>query len=1003
MRLNRFALVAGVLALGAAACGDDVEIVQPTPEPPPPPPPVTATMAPASASVAVGNSVVFAVNASGGVAGEGASWTCASSNTGIATVSSTSAGCSATGVAAGDVTITASVSKSGETVNVGAQLTVTDDAAPTQPGDPAFLVVATITGEDDTDTSGLQGRVSVTVNLERGDQELEELALLVDGAVVASQSFGGGMDMTPPADEAAEQAVHAFTLAFDSHDYDRDSGAPVYMNGEHTISAELEIGITMADGMHGHETVSSNAVTVEFDNDDFIAASFSGLGDGAMNEESGQVWHGGPGATVEISALPVLYSSGAVSSLTLLSFCDDDAATDSEAPFSFTLDCDGYTSDKDGDGDKPSFTVGGDDIDVRASAVYLDFDGPPAPHFNADPNGREGGWINQAVLVATSAGAYHPSRNKDGWLVYNDDGEGVGGYQAVLRFSSTTPSIVDGARGAAPNALPTEHTKANAACVIATAADLLGNESKLPSAGKACVEAEDYVGTEDDDGNTTYPAGLRAGLDVTAPTIEFSTASPKADDSSLKNFQVQVADAGGSTGKSGLHSDPVLARIEVRDADNDIICGDDDDVGGPTGEEKITGECVLAAEGIDFNDPLATTKDLSSSTKTHGYYTFTAVSQDKAGNRSEEVMRTAVNDDENPELGLIVGGYDKGSWTLTATLTDDLSIKQYWAEAVDDIAGLTGAIILPREGPVMVDEYNSPDLTQNLLETVKMQVFRALQDGTTGDSPTSDTYAAEVLAEIKVVGTDQGGGNNAANNPSLGSAATSAKFGLGTARTSAFTTAEPTTAADLTTQEAAVEQWNDNKATDDSSIRYARNQVFQSFTVVDDEADDDVLELRATISGSAGYTKAVAGAVDDADTEDTDEGKAAVAGVEGLEDNPVSRVDFYAAVDLKNVGTTDVNRVPPVPDGPNATATDNEALVFLGSSNAAGAEDFVDDQDNADPADDVDMRKYVWGLDMSGADFVEIAGDEGNYTIVAIAVNSAGVAIAATTTEDVEK
>ena len=199
--------MAGLLALGVAACGDDVEIVQPTPEPPPPPPPVEATMAPASASVAVGNSVVFAVNASGGVAGEAASWTCASSNTGIATVTSTSAGCSATGVAAGDVTITASVTKSGETVNVGAQLTVTSDEEPAAPpGDPAFILIKSI----NDGASPVSGRVTVTVGVERGDQELEELSLLVDGTVVSSQSFGGGMDMgmAPPNDEPAEQAVH---------------------------------------------------------------------------------------------------------------------------------------------------------------------------------------------------------------------------------------------------------------------------------------------------------------------------------------------------------------------------------------------------------------------------------------------------------------------------------------------------------------------------------------------------------------------------------------------------------------------------------------------------------------------------------------------------------------------------------------------------------------------------------------------------------------------------
>ena len=142
MKLYRSALMAGLVALGVAACGDNVEVIQPTPPAVPPPPPVEAMMAPASATVAVGGSVVFAVNASGGVAGEAATWTCASSNTGIATVSSTSAGCQATGVTAGGVTVTASVSKSGETVNVGAQLTVTSDDV--GGGDPAFILIGAI-------------------------------------------------------------------------------------------------------------------------------------------------------------------------------------------------------------------------------------------------------------------------------------------------------------------------------------------------------------------------------------------------------------------------------------------------------------------------------------------------------------------------------------------------------------------------------------------------------------------------------------------------------------------------------------------------------------------------------------------------------------------------------------------------------------------------------------------------------------------------------------------
>ena len=345
--------MAGLLALGAAACGDDVEIVQPTPEPPPPPPPVTATMAPASAEVAVGNSVVFAVNASGGVAGDAASWTCASSNTGIATVSVTSTGCQATGVAAGGVTITASVTKSGETVNVGAQLTVTSEEV--DEGDPAFILISSIKdARGDASTSPYSGNVSVSINVERGDQELEELSLLVDGEVVDAQSFGSSMDMgmgmTPEpedTDAAAEQAVHAFTLSFNSAEYD-DHGHPDYTNGEHTISAELEIGIDMADGTHGHQTISSNVITVGFNNKDGIIATVTGLGDGAMNSTTGQVWYGGPDASVEIAALPVLYSGGSAASLTLTDFCGASASTDAEAPFTFAPKCKG-TSATEGD------------------------------------------------------------------------------------------------------------------------------------------------------------------------------------------------------------------------------------------------------------------------------------------------------------------------------------------------------------------------------------------------------------------------------------------------------------------------------------------------------------------------------------------------------------------------------------------------------------------------------------------------------------------------------
>ena len=255
MKLSRSALMAGLVAIGVGACGDDVQVVEPTP---PPPPPLTATMAPASATVAVANSVVFAVNASGGAAGAQASWICASSNTGIAAASNAPAGCQATGVAAGGVTITAAVTKGNETLNVGAQLTVTSDEETVVSGDPAFIVISSIgTGADEgiQGAKGWGGRLDVGVNVERGDQTLKRLSLLVDGEVVNYQSFGGDMGMTPPEDEAAEQAIHTFTLTFNTAEYDETLETPAkYMNGEHVLSAELQIaGSMMPDGMMGHD------------------------------------------------------------------------------------------------------------------------------------------------------------------------------------------------------------------------------------------------------------------------------------------------------------------------------------------------------------------------------------------------------------------------------------------------------------------------------------------------------------------------------------------------------------------------------------------------------------------------------------------------------------------------------------------------------------------------------------------------------------------------------
>ena len=209
-KLLRFAGVTLLaLTIGVFGCGDDetpVTPVTPVAPPAPPPPPLVVTMAPASQMIGVGGTVVFAVTVSGGVAGEAASWTCASSDPSKATVTITSAGCAATAVAVGGVTITAAVTKSGATVNTAAGLTITEDAA-----ERAFLFIASIKDSDDDEV--LSRTVNVELSVERGDQMLTQLSVLVDGVVAVSRTYGGGASVVAAAPEgeegerAAQQAV----------------------------------------------------------------------------------------------------------------------------------------------------------------------------------------------------------------------------------------------------------------------------------------------------------------------------------------------------------------------------------------------------------------------------------------------------------------------------------------------------------------------------------------------------------------------------------------------------------------------------------------------------------------------------------------------------------------------------------------------------------------------------------------------------------------------------
>ena len=863
------------------------------------------------------------------------------------------------------------------TVDVGLSANVSFDApgedGPTT-GTGASLIITGITDEDVTDDK-ISGRVTVTIDVERG--EFEKIALYVDGAEVDAEIFGFG---PAPAEEpplAAQQGVE-FDLSFNSAEYDPDTGEVSYPNGPHYIVAGVTVQGSTKEAL-------SNRKEVEFKNSSVVLASVNGLGEGAMNSKTGQVWYGGPDVSVEISALAVSYSSGAaVSSVTLLPFCGDDAATDSEAPFSFPVDCDGFQSES--DGTTPSFNVGGAEIDSKGGKVYyLDFKAPDAPHFNANPNGREAGWVNPAVDFL---GEYDSSKNKDGWLVYNEDEEGVGGYAPQLRFSSTTPSIVDGALEATANALPTAPTKTNAVCVIATAVDLLDNESKLPSAGKACVPDAVYEGfvgvlemAEGDeaiaDAQEKIPAGIRAGLDVTAPTAEFTAAAPKASPPArkLKEFQVRVVD---ETDGSGLPALPLLASISIRTADNKMSCGKDDD--DLPGNNSLTGECKSDTDGYRFIGALGTTTGLlppGADTKT-GYYTFSAYARDRAGNKSTGISRVALHDPTAPDVGIIAGSWDEktSEYSVTVTLTDDFSIRDYYV-ALD----FPEATYLPLPDGIFrvkavegIDGYDS-ELSQSEILTKDVGAFRALQQASPAGGDTDMSGAAGAvsaddplnLTEVVVKARAQDGGYSSAT----GTVAVTALVAVdGFQGKTSRAVVDATDLDDATTMD-IVEGNHILSFT-------AKADANTAGDMDDNDYDqDDMIKLRAMVVGHERDPEAQIGTPADGVTAASEDYMAAVPA--DLFANPFSRVDFYAEA----YGAGDLRLVASIPASsgyPVSVALENDQIRTTADSEVT----------------------WIYEMEVSAADFHDAVGaGRNNYGIpgtrmqlVAVGVHERGNGVA---------
>jgi hypothetical protein len=311
-KLYRSALFAGVLAFGVAACGDDVQLVE---QDPPPPPPLQVSLTPSNQTINVGETADFAVGVSGGAEGAQASWTCSSSNTGVASVATTDTGCRVTGAEAGNASITVTVTKGNQSANAGAQVTVNPGAA----DDIAATVsIASITQGGLTqpvDIDNVSGQIDVTLNVNPNDQTVTKVTVLVDGEPAASQDLASGAFewVMLESDDAAAEQVQQITLSFNTARYDVDGlvATPRYLNGQHQIQAEIEVA-------ESDDSAASNEITLNFNNDDgfHVLANFGEDTNQAMDSD-GRAWWGGPDTELFVTPIPVMFSGATVTNMSV--------------------------------------------------------------------------------------------------------------------------------------------------------------------------------------------------------------------------------------------------------------------------------------------------------------------------------------------------------------------------------------------------------------------------------------------------------------------------------------------------------------------------------------------------------------------------------------------------------------------------------------------------------------------------------------------------------------
>ncbi len=676
-KVTSLLLLAGVAAFGLVGCGDDTTGPEPQI--------LNVEVTPSEVTVQPGDTAQVRVDfeTQGDVGDADVQW--ASGNTSVATVSPTGdRTAEVVAQSSGTVTVTATVSSG----NAPAQ---SNSAGVTvQQVEDATVSIGNITNQNGNpvDVSSVNGQINITINVDQGGEDVDQVSLLIDGEPVSTQEFTSANIVE--SDVSAQNDVEEITFNFrtdrlagstpddvitpDNVDPDGNVHEGQFPNGEHDVSAQL----TTADGT---ERQAAQSETLTFDNGNEALLDII-EGNTAVEPTNGTRFWGG--TDVDVAATPLVYDGSGVSSITISADNDGGIAidfgsgaganvTDSDEPFVFTAAAADNGSVEDSpdnqDGDEQDIDIrsirDADNVEVLSSFSHSIL----TTHFDWAAPDLSGGAIEVLLsggASAISGGDYFSAVPASDFVLTGVSDAGVGGvYDAAGDFFQI--DIVDGASPA--NILFED---------VATTSELDENAPLGATENHArLASAQDRLGNTTDNSSSNVSDSDDFGIDFGTP--ETSNALPdggtdfvfNGDASGTANeLEFDLADAAlanGETPSGAVHGN---TTVTIVDGDGNVLVASGTT---PTSTTSPTIEheppTTAAAQGLQ----VAT-------------FTFEDAARDP---NTGTIEFTYVQDTEAPTFGAL-------NPAPQSTATDATSVIQDIGGTIDDANVIDSAVLRVR-------------------------------------------------------------------------------------------------------------------------------------------------------------------------------------------------------------------------------------------------------------------------------------------------------------------